>query len=166
MKNTALRALLAAAVMAPVPVMAQTPPEPAVAATLPNAFASETPAKPATRPAPQAMPAPSPEAAAPDIARAETALREVIANLRSTEVDYTPFSADLAEKIRPQVSQVGSLLQQFGEIKTIRHLAQPNGVDVFRVDFENQATEWMIGFDSDDQIAALLFRPVTDTDAK
>ena len=97
---------------------------------------------------------------APDIARAQTALLEVIANLKSAEIDYTPFSADLAAKIREQSSQIGSLLTQFGEIKSVRHMAQPDGVDVFRVDFENQSTEWMIGFDNEDQIAALLFRPV------
>ena len=160
MKTTALFALIAVAVAAPAIANAQSAPaqSPAAAATLPDAFASPAqtpqPARPAAPPAPPAPPT------APDIARAQTALLEVIANLKSAEIDYTSFSTDLAAKIREQSSQIGSLLTQFGEIKSVRHMAQPDGVDVFRVDFENQSTEWMIGFDNEDQIAALLFRPV------
>ena len=158
MKTTALFALIAVTVAAPAAASAQTVPvqNPAAAARLPDTFSTpaQQPARPATPPAPPAPPA------APDIARAQTALLEVIANLKSGEVDYSPFSTDLAAKIREQSSQIGGLLTQFGEIKSVRHMAQPDGVDVFRVDFENQSTEWMIGFDNEDQIAALLFRPV------
>ncbi|MEG1451417.1 hypothetical protein [Brevundimonas sp.] len=158
MKTTALFALIAVAVAAPAIASAQTAPKPAAAATLPDAFDApvQQPARPPAPPAPPVPPAP----VAPDIARSQAALLEVIANLKSGEIDYSPFSDDLAAKIREQSSQIGSLLTQFGEIKTVRHLAQPDGVDVFRVDFDKQATEWMIGFDNDDQIAALLFRPV------
>lgn len=158
MKTTALFALIAVAVAAPAAASAQTAPaqNPAAAARLPDTFSTpaQQPARPATPPAPPSPPA------APDIARAQTALLEVIANLKSGEVDYSPFSADLAAKIREQSSQIGGLLTQFGDIQSVRHLAQPDGVDVFRVDFKNQSTEWMIGFDNEDQIAALLFRPV------
>lgn len=111
------------------------------------------------------MPATAPTgapASAPDIARAEAALREVISGLKSGNVDYTMFSDDLAGKVRPQAGQIGSLLGQFGDLKTITHKGQPDGVDMFRVEFANQVTEWVIGFDNDDQIAALLFRPAQD----
>ena len=164
MKTTALFALIAVAVAAPAAASAQTAPaqKPAAAATLPNAFGAQAQPAQAARPAqPAAPPAPPAPPAAPDIARAQTALLEVIANLKSGEIDYSPFSDDLAAKIREQSSQIGSLLTQFGDVQTVRHLAQPDGVDVFRVDFKNQSTEWMIGFDNDDQIAALLFRPIT-----
>lgn len=158
MKTTALFALIAVAVAAPAAASAQTAPaqNPAAAARLPDTFSTpaQQPARPATPPTPPSPPA------APDIARAQSALLEVIANLKSGEVDYSPFSADLAAKIREQSSQIGGLLTQFGDIQSVRHLAQPDGVDVFRVDFKNQSTEWMIGFDNEDQIAALLFRPV------
>ena len=33
------------------------------------------------------------------------------------------------------------------------------GADLFRVTFDNQVTEWLIGFDAEDKIALLLFRP-------
>ncbi|WP_292054284.1 MULTISPECIES: hypothetical protein, partial [unclassified Brevundimonas] len=111
--------------------------------------------------APATAPAGAP-ASAPDIARAEEALRDVISALRTGQIDYIMFSDDLAEKIRPQASQIGSLLSQFGNLKSITHKAQPDGVDLFRVEFANQATEWVIGFDNEDQIAALLFRPAQD----
>ncbi|MHC3128339.1 hypothetical protein OB03_14115, partial [Brevundimonas sp. GN22] len=101
-------------------------------------------------------------AAAPDIARAENALRQIIAGLKSGSVDYSMFSDNVAEKVRPQASQIGSLLTQFGDLKSITHKGQPDGVDLFRVEFANQATEWVIGFDNDDQVAALLFRPAQD----
>lgn len=160
MKTTALFALIAVAVVTPAVSSAQSASaqKPAAAATLPDAFGTQTrqPARPAAPPAPPVPPAP----VAPDIARSQAALLEVIANLKSDEIDYSPFSDDLAAKIREQSSQIGSLLTQFGDVQSVRHLAQPDGVDVFRVDFKNQSTDWMIGFDNDDQIAALLFRPV------
>lgn len=141
--------------------MAQTAPErPAAAATLPNAFdvpATSSAAPPAQPASPTAAPA-----SAPDIARAETALRDVIAALASGEVDYTVFSDDLAEKVRPQAAQIGGLISQFGALQSITHKGQPDGVDLFHVQFEKQATEWVIGFDNEDQIAALLFRPAQD----
>ena len=36
------------------------------------------------------------------------------------------------------------------------------GAELFRVVFEKQATDWVIAFNNDDQIAALLFRPARD----
>ena len=42
------------------------------------------------------------------------------------------------------------------------YLDQQNGADVFRVVFDKQATDWIIGFNEDDLIAALLFRPAQD----
>ncbi|WP_242912309.1 DUF3887 domain-containing protein [Brevundimonas pishanensis] len=136
---------------------------PAAAATLPNAFSGQETGQAA--PAAQAAPATAPTgapAAAPDIARAENALRQIIAGLKSGSVDYSMFSDNVAEKVRPQASQIGSLLTQFGDLKSITHKGQPDGVDLFRVEFANQATEWVIGFDNDDQVAALLFRPAQD----
>ena len=169
MKHFALSLSLAAGLLATTAVAQtaapQTTPQnttpPAAAATLPNAF-NEAPAgqaapRPTTRPAPVAAPA-----AAPDIARAETALRGVITSVKSGQIDYSAFSTDLAAKMREQSNQMGSLLNQFGDIKTITHIGQPDGTDMFRVEFTNQATEWVIGFDNEDQIAALLFRPAAN----
>lgn len=130
--------------------------EPAVAATLPNAFENtqqSTPRAPAAQPA---RPAP---ANVSNAARSETALRAIITGLQSGTVDYSAFTDDLAAQVREQADTIGSLLTQFGPVKSMTHKGQPQGADLFEVQFENQKTEWVIGFDNDDQIAALLFRP-------
>ena len=153
MKTPILAAAVLSASLLALPVAAQTTPAPATgaAATLPNAFGdSAAPARPA------------PIAEAPDIARAETALRSAIASFQSGQVDYSVFSEDLAAQIREQAAQVTPMVQQFGALKTIDHRGQQDGADLFRVVFEKQATDWVIAFNNDDQIAALLFRPARD----
>ncbi|WP_333610603.1 hypothetical protein [Brevundimonas bullata] len=156
MKTPILAAILCASLFA-LPVAAQTtPPAPTggtAAATLPNAFGE--PAAPA-RPAAPAV------AEAPDIARSEQALRAAIASFQSGNIDYSVFSDDLATQIREQATTVTPMVQQFGALKTIDHVGQQDGADLFRVVFEKQATDWVIAFDDQDQIAALLFRPARD----
>lgn len=156
MKTPILAAMLCASLFA-LPVAAQTtPPAPTggtAAATLPNAFGEP--------PAP-ARPAAPTVAEAPDIARSEQALRAAIASFQSGNVDYSVFSDDLATQIREQATTVTPMVQQFGALKTIDHVGQQDGADLFRVVFEKQATDWVIAFDDQDQIAALLFRPARD----
>lgn len=156
MKTPILAVMLGMSLFA-LPVAAQTtPPAPTggtAAATLPNAFGE--PAAPA-RPAAPAV------AEAPDIARSEQALRAAIASFQSGNVDYSVFSDDLATQIREQATTVTPMVQQFGALKTIDHVGQQDGADLFRVVFEKQATDWVIAFDDQDQIAALLFRPARD----
>ena len=82
--------------------------------------------------------------------------------MQAGQIDYTVFTPDLAEQIRAQSGAVAPLIQQFGPLKSISHLDQQNGADVFRVVFDKQATDWIIGFNEDDLIAALLFRPAQD----
>lgn len=156
MKTPILAAVLCASLFA-LPVAAQTtPPAPTggtAAATLPNAFGE---------PAAPARPAAPTVAEAPDIARSEQALRAAIASFQSGNVDYSVFSDDLATQIREQATTVTPMVQQFGALKTIDHVGQQDGADLFRVVFEKQATDWVIAFDDQDQIAALLFRPARD----
>lgn len=167
MKTFSLTAALMGATLLAAPALAQRAPalpatgpatgSGAAAATLPHAFEGD--AAPAR---PQAAPAAPTTAIAPDIARSEEALRAVIAAMQAGQIDYTVFTPDMAEQIRAQSGQVAPLLQQFGPLKSISHLDQQNGADVFRVIFEKQATDWVIGFDEEDLIAALLFRPAQD----
>jgi hypothetical protein len=156
MKTPILAAMLGVSLLA-LPVAAQTtPPAPTggtAAATLPNAFGE---------PAAPERPAASAVAEAPDIARSEQALRAAIASFQSGNVDYSVFSDDLAAQIREQATTVTPMVQQFGALKTIDHVGQQDGADLFRVVFEKQATDWVIAFDDQDQIAALLFRPARD----
>lgn len=138
------------------------------------ALAQTTPAQP-TRPV---SPAPAAGAAAatlpgafdesaatvqaPTVARAEAALRGVIAALQGNQIDYAVFSPDLADQIRTQAGEVAPLVQQFGALKSVEHRGSEGGADLFRVVFDKQATDWVIAFDEDDRIAALLFRPARD----
>ena len=152
MKTVQIHAILAAALLlAPVPAFAQ-----AAAGAVPNAF--DQPAQPGTA---QARPAPAPTGAAqaPDIARSEEALRAVIAAAQGTGFDYSDFTAGLGTQIRQQESQVIPLIKGFGAVKTIEYVKQEGEAQMFKVTFDNQVTEWMIGFDAEDKIAALLFRP-------
>jgi len=155
MKPTLIKTALAAAVLlAPVPAFAQ-----AAAGAVPNAF--DRPAQSATaqaRPAP-AAPAPTGAAQAPDIARSEEALRAVIAAAQGTGFDYADFTTGLGTQIRQQEAQVVPLIKGFGAVKTVEYVKQEGEAQMFKVTFDNQVTEWMIGFDAEDKIAALLFRP-------
>ncbi|MGH7021482.1 MAG: hypothetical protein ACREEY_16500 [Brevundimonas sp.] len=155
MKTPILAAAVLGASLLALPARAQTTTTPAptggAAATLPNAFGEPAPA-----------PAAAPAAEAPDIARSEQALRAAIASFQSGNVDYTVFSDDLAVQIREQAATVSPLVQQFGALKTISHVGQQDGADLFRVVFEKQATDWVIAFNDENQIAALLFRPARD----
>ena len=155
MKPTLMKTALAAALLlAPVPAVAQ-----AAAGAVPNAF--DRPAQSATtqaRPAP-AAPAPTGAAQAPDIARSEEALRAVIAAAQGTGFDYADFTTGLGTQIRQQEAQVIPLIKGFGAVKTVEYVKQEGEAQMFKVTFDNQVTEWMIGFDAEDKIAALLFRP-------
>ena len=154
MKPTLMKTALAAALLlAPVPAFAQ-----AAAGAVPNAF--DRPAQSATT---QARPAPAPAATgaaqAPDIARSEEVLRAVIAAAQGTGFDYADFTTGLGTQIRQQEAQVIPLIKGFGAVKTVEYVKQEGEAQMFKVTFDNQVTEWMIGFDADDKIAALLFRP-------
>lgn len=144
--------LIAAALLAaPLPVMAQS----VAAGTVPNSF--DAPRAAQTAPTSAAPAAAS--AQAPDTARAEAALRELIAGAQGAGFDYSDFTSDTGTKIKAQEAQVTPLIKSFGAIKTIEARGQENGADLFRVTFDNQVTEWLIGFDAENKIALLLFRP-------
>ena len=151
--KTALKTLaLAAALLAPAPVLAQ-----AAAGSVPNSF--DAPATQAT-PAPQGPAQAEPQAAAPaDVAKAEAALRGVIVAIQGPGPDYSVFTENLAAQIRQQAGQVTPLIKSFGALRAIEHVRPEGQAQMFRVTFDNQATEWVIGFGDDGKIAALLFRP-------
>ena len=153
--KTALKTLaLAAALLAPAPVLAQ-----AAAGSVPNSF--DAPAAQAT-PAPQRpvqAPVQAPAAASTDVAEAEAALRGVIVAIQGPGPDYSAFTQNLAAQIRQQADQVTPLIKSFGALRSVEHVRPEGQAQLFRVTFDNQATEWVIGFDDDGKIAALLFRP-------
>jgi hypothetical protein len=148
MKTSLIKTALAAALFAaPVPALAQ-----AAAGAVPNAF-DAAPAAPAQAPA-------SVEAQAPDIARAEAALRGVIAAVQGAGFDYSVFTPDLAARMRQLSPEISPLIKSFGAVRTVEFEKAEGDAQLFRVTFDNKVTEWMILFDPEDRIAGLRFRPV------
>ena len=83
----------------------------------------------------------------------------MIAAAHGAGFDYSDFTTNLAAQIRQQETQVKPLIKGFGAVKTVEYVKQEGEAQMFKVTFDNQVTEWMIGFDAEDKIAALLFRP-------
>lgn len=162
MKTALIASLL---LLAPAPVLAQS--SGAAAGAVPNSF--DGPAAQATTPAPRPAPQPSgppaptaPAASAADIAKGEAALRDIIGDIQGAGLDYSVFTENLATQIRQQSAQVTPLIKSFGDLREIEHQSAEGQAQLYRATFENQVTEWLIGFDEDGKIAALLFRPAED----
>jgi hypothetical protein len=130
----------------------------AAAGSVPNAF-DGAPAAAAPVPAPVEAQAPA-AAQAPDIARAETALRGVIAAVQGAGFDYSVFTSDLATRMRQLSPEISPLIKSFGAVRKVEFLKAEGDAQLFRVTFDNKVTEWMILFDPEDRIAGLRFRPV------
>ena len=148
------------------PALAQTAPQPvsaaprpvAAAATIPNTFDG-----PAAAPTP-AAPLPPPAGAqagqaGPDVKRAEDALRAVVAGFQGDSLDYAMFSQDLGGRIQGQATTIGPIIKGFGALNTVAYVGQEQGAELFALDFANARTQWIIGFNAEDEIALLLFRP-------
>ena len=155
-------ALLLVPAAAPTAALAQV-----AAASMPNSF--DAPAQPrAAAPAqPRAAAPVQPRATAPAIPtisvpanpRAEDVLREIIAGAQAGTIDYSLMSDDLAAKVREQEAAIRPLIVGFGPVQAVDFVGSQDGADLFAVTFTNAATQWVIGFDEADKVAALLFRP-------
>ena len=116
------------------------------AASMPNSFDGPVRAAPVAAPAP-ANP------------RAEAVLRDIIAGAQAGTIDYALMSDDLAARVREQEATIQPLIAGFGPVQAVDFVGSQNGADLFAVIFANAATEWVIGFNEADKVAALLFRP-------
>lgn len=145
-----MKSLLIAAVLilAPAAVQAQV-----AAGALPNTF--DRPAIAAPIPAAAALDA----ASAPENALSEQTLRTIIAGARAGTLDYALMTDDLAGKVREQEAAITPLLESFGALQTVEFVGRQDGADLFAVKFEKADTQWVIGFNDDGKVAALLFRP-------
>lgn len=143
-----MKPLLIAAALLLLPAAAQAQ---VAAASMPNSF--DAPAS-AARAAPVLAAAPTP--ANP---RAEDVLREIIAGAQAGTIDYSLMSDDLAARVREQETAIQPLIAGFGPVQAVDFVGAQNGADLFAVTFANAATQWVIGFNEADKVAALLFRP-------
>lgn len=145
--------IAAALVLAPAAAQAQV-----AAGSVPNTF--DRPAQGQTT-APRATPRPAPAApaAAPINPKSEETLRAIIASAQAGALDYSTMTEDLAGKVREQEAQVLPLIRGFGALQAVDFVGSEDGADLFAVVFANAATQWIIGFNDDGKVAALLFRP-------
>jgi len=139
--------IAAALLLAPAAAHAQV-----AAATMPNSFDAPAPAARAAAPAIPAAPTPA-------NARSEDVLREIIAGAQAGTINYALMSDDLAARIRTQEAAIRPLIEGFGPVQAVDFVGVQDGADLFAVTFSNAATQWVIGFNDADKVAALLFRP-------
>ena len=90
---------------------------------------------------------------------AEHVLRETIAQLQAGTPDYDAMVPELAEAVRAQEAGVTQMLQGYGAVQSIAHSGEQTPAHMFRVTFENAATQWVIALGADDTIHGLFFRP-------
>lgn len=146
-----MKPLLIAAALLLIPAAAQAQ---AAAGSMPNSFDRQV--------APAAAPAPArPMSTTPANARSEEVLREIIAGGQAGTPPYALMTDDLAGKIREQEATVLPLMKSFGAIQALDFVGNQDGADLFAVTFATAATQWIIGFDDNGKVAALLFRPAT-----
>ena len=141
--------LIAAALMlAPAAAQAQV-----AAGTVPNTFDRPAQAAPVAAEA-----APDTETA-PANPLSEETLRAIIAGAQAGTVDYALMTDDLAGKMREQEAAITPLIQGFGAVLAVDFVGSQEGADLFGVTFAKAATQWVIGFNDEGKVAALLFRP-------
>lgn len=118
-----------------------------------------TAAQPSTPAAPAGEAAADDEAdaglAAPERARAETALRRVLGELAAGAPDYAQMNEATAARVRTQQPQLTPALTQYGAIRTITPLADADGSQRFRVTFANGSAVFVIATDAEGKITAL-----------
>jgi hypothetical protein len=100
----------------------------------------------------------TPAAGAPD-PRAEPAIRAFIGGLQTGTVDWNVFTPNLAAQIQPGEAQAAEVIQGLGALESVEWFQGQNGADLFLVRFAEADTQWVIDFDDDGKIVALLFRP-------
>ncbi|MDO9607787.1 MAG: hypothetical protein Q7J26_04635 [Brevundimonas sp.] len=161
MKSTLIKTVLtttvmgAALLLAPLSASAQSGGA-ASAGAVPNSFDGPAQAGPQTPPTAPTAPA----VQAPDVARSQEALSDVIAAVQGAGFDYSVFTADLAARMRQLSPEITPLIKSFGAVRSVDFMAAEGEAQLFRVTFDNKVTEWMILFDPEDKIAGLRFRPV------
>lgn len=153
-----MKTLIAALILGVAVPSAALAQEGAAAGRIPNTFDNPGAA--------QAVPPPAPEPRSvsgaeigPDVKRSEDALRAVVAQAQGEGLDYAMFSDSLAQRIRGQAAQIVPIIKGFGELQEVIYVGQEQGADLFALDFAQARTQWVIGFNAEDQIAVLLFRP-------
>lgn len=91
--------------------------------------------------------------------RAEPAIRAFVGGLQTGAVDWSVFTDNMAEQIRPQEAAAAEAVKGLGALESVEWLEHREGADLFLVRFAEADTQWVIGFDQAGKIGLLLFRP-------
>ena len=91
--------------------------------------------------------------------RAEPAIRAFIVGLQTGTVDWSIFTPNLAEQMRPAEAQAVEVIRGLGALESVEFFQHRDGADLFLVRFAEADTQWVIGFNDEGKVAALLFRP-------
>ncbi|MBX9576402.1 MAG: hypothetical protein K2X07_12275 [Caulobacteraceae bacterium] len=91
--------------------------------------------------------------------RSEPAIRAFIGGLQTGTVDWNAFTPSMVEQMQPGEAAAVEMIGGLGALESVEWFQHRSGMDHYLVRFENADTQWIIGFDDADKIAALLFRP-------
>jgi hypothetical protein len=87
----------------------------------------------------------------------KTLLRTVIDEIQLGKLDLSRMEPTLQEAMRQQMPVAAKAFQQLGALQTIKFAGTQNGLDIYRVAFQNGATNWAIRMSDGGKIAALMF---------
>ena len=107
--------------------------------------------------APASADEPAATAPSSDVARAEAALRTVIAQFQAGAPDYASMETPLADAVKAQPAVVG-MVQGFGALQSVAYVGPVNGAHQFKVAFATAETTWFIALSPTGKIAGLVFR--------
>ncbi|SMY07761.1 MerR family transcriptional regulator [Flavimaricola marinus] len=94
------------------------------------------------------------------LAESEPALRRLIDEHLSGQIDYARITPALAELMRPQEGMARQELVKAGALQEARFLGvDDNGFDVFELRFENTRQNWGIAHDNVGRVDGLFMRP-------
>jgi hypothetical protein len=92
-------------------------------------------------------------------AASETLLRRWIEGAIAGQPDYGLLSTSLADAVRPQMGAMQGLMQRFGALQSLEHVAVENGADIYVARFATANTRWTVAVNEQGLITGLRFRP-------
>lgn len=90
--------------------------------------------------------------------RTETALRQLLDQIRRGAPDYDQVSPEIAAVMRKQLPELQSTIQQRGAMQSLAFKGvSRRGSDIYEVKFDNGAMEWRVILETDGKIGFLEF---------
>ena len=91
----------------------------------------------------------------------DTLLKSTIQAVRQGSPNYDQMGTQLADITRTQLPNLQKIIGNLGDVTSISLLAaEPDGIDRYRVVFQNGATEWGIKISADGKLTSAGFHPM------